>query len=202
MEGPIRDPGRPRLAASGSHLPCAERREAPQAQSSAAAPSHHNSWGRPGIGPKDGCSVLVGALLCIGAHAPTPLSRPRVESAAVSAEPRLRGPGLGARDREGPIHSGNEAVEGPVQDHRRPSPATNGSRLPCAERREAPQARSPAVVTPRGRGTCDAPGSARAPLVTGAPPSLLGVPVGRWCGGEMPQGTGYLLHLVGRERSL
>ncbi|KAJ1142774.1 hypothetical protein NDU88_009087 [Pleurodeles waltl] len=129
-EGPIRGPGRPRPAASGSRLPRAERREAPQAQSAAAAPSQHNSWGGPGLGPKDGCSALVGALLYLGAHGPAPSSRARVKLAAVSEGTRLRGPGLSARDREGPIHLGVMAGEGPVPDRRRPNPATHRSRLP------------------------------------------------------------------------
>ncbi|KAJ1215622.1 hypothetical protein NDU88_003230 [Pleurodeles waltl] len=37
-EGPTWDPGRPRPATSGSHLPHSERGEDPQAQVSAAAP--------------------------------------------------------------------------------------------------------------------------------------------------------------------
>ncbi|KAJ1116985.1 hypothetical protein NDU88_005186 [Pleurodeles waltl] len=140
-EGPIRDPGRPHPAASGSRLPRAERREAPQAQSSAAAPSQHNGWGLPGMGPKDSCSVAIGALLYLGAHSPAPSSQAHLGLAAVSSSgARLRGPGLGARDREGLIHHGVTSGEGPVPDRRRPNPATHSLRLPRAERREAQQA--------------------------------------------------------------
>ncbi|KAJ1094115.1 hypothetical protein NDU88_007199 [Pleurodeles waltl] len=153
------------------------------------------------MGPKDGCSVLVGALLYLGAHGPAPSSRARLGLAAVSnSGTRLRGPSLGARDREGPIHHGVTAGEGPVPDRRRPNPATHGSRLPRAERPNRPDHRPPRL--PEIGEAATRPGSARAPPVTGAPPSPLGVPVGHWRGGEMLQGTGYMPYLVGRERSL
>ncbi|KAJ1177535.1 hypothetical protein NDU88_002790 [Pleurodeles waltl] len=113
--------------------------------------------------------------------------------------------GPGARDREGPDLLDSPAREGAARDPGKPCPAASGLLLPCTERRDAPQVQESAAAPPRGRGGRDPPSSAWVcsflfVFVFLGRRSTLCL-VGRRFIGKIPQGSGYLQQLVGRERS-
>ncbi|KAJ1187486.1 hypothetical protein NDU88_004262 [Pleurodeles waltl] len=101
----------------------------------------------------------------------------------------------------GPVPPSNAARGDPTRVPGRPHPAASGSYLPHTERGEVPQAQVSAAVLLRGRRSRIPQGNIRVSRTSGASPYQRGVSTGRKREREVPQGTGLLLHLVGREQS-